>query len=254
MELSTWLPHYREIVKRLDLSWDEDQKAAEVLSALIDDNFTPLERLRAEIADRNVIVFGAGPSLIDDLEGLNRTSLLSKFVLVSADGATSALLEKVGTRPQVIATDLDGKVEDQIRASEEGSIVVVHAHGDNVPALRRYVPRFRRRLGSTQVEPRKGVYNFGGFTDGDRAVFLSLELGASALVLAGMDFGVSVGTYSKPQPYSLGLKVAKLSIGLELLEWLAADITGIPLYNVTRKGVPIKGFKKIEVAELKRLF
>jgi uncharacterized Rossmann fold enzyme len=253
LELSKWFPRYREIVQRLDLSWDEDQKAADLLSALFDDDFTPLEQLSGMIADRNVIVFGAGPSLTNDLVSLRRTSLLDRFCLVSADGATSALMEKGEARPHVIATDLDGKVEDQIRASEEGSIVVIHAHGDNVPALTRYVPRLRNRLGSTQVEPRKGVYNFGGFTDGDRAAFLSVELGANALVLAGMDFGASVGTYSKPQPYSLGTKVAKLKIGLELLEWLAID-TRIPLYNVTHEGVPIKGFKKVDVVELQRLF
>jgi hypothetical protein len=253
LELSKWLPRYREIVESLHLSWDEDQKAADLLSALIADNFRSLDQLRAEVADRRVIVFGAGPSLAEDILRLRKASLLERFCLVSADGATSALLEKGTIRPNVIATDLDGKVEDQICASEEGSVAVVHAHGDNIPSLKRYLPKFRNRLGSTQVEPRKGVYNFGGFTDGDRAAFLSVELGASALVLAGMDFGGAIGTYSKPRPFSLDMKVAKLKIGLTLLEWLATE-TRIPLCNVTREGSPIKGFKKVEVAELQRLF
>ncbi len=254
MELSKWLPRYREISRRLDLDWEGDQRAADLLSSLMDDDFTPLEQLREVIAGRNVLLFGAGPSLINDLLRLRQASMLDRFCLLSADGATSALLRDGNVRPDVITTDLDGVVEDQIQASKGGSIVVVHAHGDNIPALSRYVPRLRRRLGSTQVEPRKGVYNFGGFTDGDRAAFLSVELGAKALVLAGMDFGSTVGTYSKPRAYSKDMKVRKLSVGLELLEWLASENTQTLLYNVTLSGVPIRGFKKVDVAELQRLF
>jgi uncharacterized Rossmann fold enzyme len=252
LELSKWLPRYREIARSLNLNWNDDQKAADLLSVLMARNFTPLDRLKAEVVGRRVIVFGAGPSLTEDVMRLHKASLLERFCLISADGATSAILERGSIRPNVIATDLDGRVEDQIYASEKGSIAVVHAHGDNIPLLNRYVSRFRNRLGSTQVEPRKGVYNFGGFTDGDRAAFLSVELGANMLVLAGMDFGDSVGKYSKAGSFSLDMKVAKLKIGLALLEWLATG-TQIPLYNVTRKGSPIKGFKRAEVSDLQRL-
>ena len=239
-------------MKSLNLSWDEDQKAADLLSALMAGSFTPLDRLKGEVVDRGVIVFGAGPSLAEDVMCLHKTSLLERFCLISADGATSALLEKGSIRPNVIATDLDGRVEDQIHASEKGSIAVIHAHGDNIPSLNRYVSKFRNRLGSTQAEPRKGVYNFGGFTDGDRAAFLSVELGASMVVLAGMDFGGMVGSYSKAGSFSLDMKVAKLKIGLALLEWLATE-TRVPLYNVTRKGSPIGGFRRVEVSDLQRL-
>ncbi len=239
-------------MKSLNLNWDEDQKAADLLSTLMVGNFAPLDRLKAEVVDRRVIVFGAGPSLEEDVMRLRKTSLLERFCLISADGATSALLEKGSIRPNVITTDLDGRVEDQIHASKKGSITVIHAHGNNIPLLNRYVSKFRNRLGSTQVEPRRGVYNFGGFTDGDRAAFLSVELGANMLVLAGMDFGDSVGTYSKARSFSLDMKVAKLKIGLVLLEWLATE-TRVPLYNVTQKGIPVKGFKKILVSDLQRL-
>ena len=45
----------------------------------------------------------------------------------------------------------------------------------------------------------KYVHNFGGFTDGDRAVFLAVQLGAKKLILAGMDFGKVVSKYSRPE-------------------------------------------------------
>ncbi len=249
MELSRWLPRYREIAASLNLNWDDDQEAADLLSTLMGGRTTPLERLKAEVADRGVIVFGAGPSLTDDVVRLQKGCLLEKFCLISADGATSALLDEGHILPNVIATDLDGRVEDQIHASEMGSVVVVHAHGNNIPMLKAYVSKFRERLGSTQVEPRKDVHNFGGFTDGDRAAFLSVELGASFLVLAGMDFGRAIGKYSKAGSFSFDMKVAKLKIGLALLEWLATE-TRTPFYNLTQQGTPVKGFKKIQVSDL----
>ncbi|MEM2094669.1 MAG: 6-hydroxymethylpterin diphosphokinase MptE-like protein [Candidatus Bathyarchaeia archaeon] len=251
MNLSVWLTRYREIVRKLSLSWDKDQEAADLLSSLLDEDFIPLERVREAVSGRNVLVFGAGPSLVQDLLSLIQNSILDRFCLITADGATSALI-KQNIRPNLIVTDLDGNIEDQIHASKEGSIVIIHAHGDNIPALTKYVSKFHNRLGSTQVEPRKGVYNFGGFTDGDRAVFMSISLGAKTLTLAGMDFGSEIGEYSKPKPYSKEMKVEKLHVGLELLEWLSTN-TLIPLYNITAGGIPIRGFRKVTVDELRRL-
>jgi uncharacterized Rossmann fold enzyme len=98
--------------------------------------------------------------------------------------------------PEVIVTDMDGRVEDQIRAVELGSIALVHAHGDNIPKLKAYVPRFRACIGTTQARPFGRLQNFGGFTDGDRAVFMAEHLGARAAVLYGMDFQGEVGRYS----------------------------------------------------------
>ncbi|MEM2094404.1 MAG: 6-hydroxymethylpterin diphosphokinase MptE-like protein [Candidatus Bathyarchaeia archaeon] len=251
MNLSLWLACYREIVRKLSLSWDRDQEAADILSSLLDEDFIPLEKVREAVLGRNVLIFGAGPSLVQDLLNLLQASLLDRFCLITADGATSALL-KQNIRPNLIVTDLDGDVEDQIHASKEGSIVIVHAHGDNIPALRKYVSKLRNRLGSTQVQPRRGVYNFGGFTDGDRAAFLSIYLGANTVTLAGMDFGSEIGGYSKPKPYSKEMKIEKLRIGLELLEWLST-FTKIPLYNITANGIPIRGFRKVTVDELRSL-
>jgi uncharacterized Rossmann fold enzyme len=64
--------------------------------------------------------------------------------------------------------------------------------------IRRHVPRFKNVVGTTQSEPRRKVYNFGGFTDGDRALFLAKAFGASRVTCLGFDFGDVVGRYSKP--------------------------------------------------------
>ena len=68
------------------------------------------------------------------------------------------------------------------------------------------------------------VYNFGGFTDGDRAVFLAEELGAKKIFLIGFDFGEIVGKWSKPYLKEHASiwesKKKKFKIAQMLLEWL----------------------------------
>jgi len=72
--------------------------------------------------------------------------------------------------------------------NSEGTVIVVHAHGDNVPLLCHWVPQFRGPVvGTTQGRPLPHVHNFGGFTDGDRAVFAAQSLGAASIALLGFD-------------------------------------------------------------------
>ncbi|MDD4249345.1 MAG: DUF115 domain-containing protein, partial [Methanosarcina sp.] len=58
----------------------------------------------------------------------------------------------------------------------------------NMDKLEKYVPRFRRFIATTQARPFDQVYNFGGFSDGDRCVFVAREFGAKSIRLAGFDF------------------------------------------------------------------
>ena len=76
--------------------------------------------------------------------------------------------------------------------------MVVHAHGNNMENIKKYVPVLENILGSTQSIPLENVYNFGGFTDGDRCVFLAVKLGAKNIFIAGMDFGKIITRYSRP--------------------------------------------------------
>ncbi|MEE1133862.1 MAG: 6-hydroxymethylpterin diphosphokinase MptE-like protein, partial [Methanobrevibacter sp.] len=74
----------------------------------------------------------------------------------------------------------------------------IHAHGDNMDKIAKLTPFFTSVLGTTQSQPVGNLYNFGGFTDGDRAMFLAVALGAEEITLAGMDFGDIVTRYSRP--------------------------------------------------------
>jgi uncharacterized Rossmann fold enzyme len=253
MELSDWMPWYEKISHRLGLCREKDQRATDYLSSLLEEKDFSLCQAHDVVDGRVVIVFGAGPSLAGDVRNLRQSGLLQRCCLISANGATTAVMDVGRLFPDIVATDLDGRVEDQVEASLNGSILIVHAHSDNVPALERIVPRLGiRTIGSTQVEPRRGVHNFGGFTDGDRAAFLAVEFGARAVVLAGMDFGDIVGEYSKPDARASTMKMAKLHIGLELLAWLSTR-TRIQLLNTTEHGVPIEGFHRAKLEEVEAL-
>jgi uncharacterized Rossmann fold enzyme len=72
--------------------------------------------------------------------------------------------------------------------NRRGTIMVIHAHGDNIPLLKNWVPRFEGPVvATTQSAPRMRVHNFGGFTDGDRAVFAADGLGAAPITIIGFD-------------------------------------------------------------------
>jgi len=229
---------------RFGYSIVEDQSTARLLSELLQNRSLEVNRLKELIDGRNVLVVGAGPSLENSVGVIKDI----RYVIISADGATEALLEN-GIRPDVVVTDLDGDNESLLRADRMGAIMVVHAHGDNADVIRSLVPKMKNCIGTTQVKPLHNIYNFGGFTDGDRAVFLASEFNAKKIVLLGMDFGDKIGRYSKARVRNEGLKIAKLSVGKELLEWLST-FSNAELYNAS-PGI-IKGFMNLSLREIKR--
>ena len=56
--------------------------------------------------------------------------------------------------PDAVFTDLDGADDRLLELNESGTIVVIHAHGDNMPLLRSWVPRFKGPVvATTQSAP-----------------------------------------------------------------------------------------------------
>jgi uncharacterized Rossmann fold enzyme len=249
INLEEWFQWYDRINKLFNYDINEDQRATDILSGLISKRSIHTESIEKFIADKPVLVFGAGPSLEENLNQLQKEKLLEKFSIISANGATTALLKVVELIPQFIVSDLDGNVEDQLKANRLGSIIVIHGHGDNINKLKKYVPKFVNIIGTTQVKPTINVHNFGGFTDGDRAVFFAASMKPSMIVLAGMDLGQKIGKYSKEKIRSQEEKILKLRICKELLEWLASNVE-MPLYNVTGSFENIRRFKNVSFSEL----
>jgi len=202
MDYSEWKKYYAQILSDFGFSKKEDEKSAVLLSKLLMKKKlgTPKD-LNNMIFGKNVYVFGAAGSLQDDIKKVKKENA----VFISADPATSLL---------IVVTDIDGIVEDQITANREGAIVVVHAHGNNMDKLKQYIPMFDGKLiGTTQSKPFDNIYNFGGFTDGDRAVYLADCFGAKKIFLAGFDFE-NVRKYSK----SKELKMKKLKWAKRIIE------------------------------------
>lgn len=187
MQFNCWEPLYQEILEDFGFSRERDEEAAEMLRGMLPPSKPILLEARSRIFGRDVVACGNAPTLAEEIEGLLKSDQWKDYAFIAADGATAVLLQK-GIVPDIVVTDLDGPFQEILCAHDMGSIIVVHAHGDNLDALRMYVPRLRRVIGTTQSRPLDNVYNFGGFTDGDRCVFLAIELGALAIKLAGFDF------------------------------------------------------------------
>jgi hypothetical protein len=221
-------------------STEEDQKAAYILSNLIKRKFLDPKILDKKIRGKQVLAIGAGPNL--DLY----TSFIKKnrsFVKIVADGAVKFLIEN-NIKPDIVVTDLDGDLRFLVKAEKLGAIMVIHAHSDNVDLIRKYISKFRKIIGTTQVMPVEHVYNFGGFTDGDRCVFLAEEFGAKDIVLVGMLFDDSIGQYSKAIIDNVEVKREKLQIAKRLLQVLAKN-TKSNLFDTSKK--PIIGFKYFKI-------
>jgi hypothetical protein len=72
--------------------------------------------------------------------------------------------------------------------NSEGTIMVIHAHGDNIPLLLHWVPLFCGPVvGTTQARPYPPLHNFGGFSDGDRAAFAADALLAERIQFVGFN-------------------------------------------------------------------
>lgn len=203
MNITEWEEWYNKILEDFQFSREGDEKTADLLNDILDkkacltiDDLYEEAVVRKTISNK-FIIFGAGPSLKEHINQIKNSYNLKDYILISADGATTALLEE-DIVPDIIVTDLDGKISDLLLANANGAFFVVHGHGNNEENIDLYTSSLNKVLGTTQSIPIGNLYNFGGFTDGDRAMFLAIELGAKQLILAGMDFGSIVTKYSRP--------------------------------------------------------
>jgi len=181
MHFTEWEPVYEAILADFGFDREADERARDALADLTD----PFDRSRLSVLDEaTVAVAGAAPSLVDDL-----TVARSADVVIGASAGADVLLD-AGVEVDLMTTDLDKTPETARALTERGVPVAVHAHGDNLPAVREFVPRFdgAHVLPTTQAEPRGPVENFGGFTDGDRGAFLADHFGAAELRFPGWDF------------------------------------------------------------------
>ncbi len=192
MKYSDWDPIYKAILVDFGFEQEKDDEAAEVASELIARKREVVETVKREVEMRIkgkiALICGNAPCLERDIREKEFDDLSRDHVVIAADGATSVLLRNA-IIPELVVSDLDGNIADILYANRLGAIIVVHAHGDNIAMLKKVLPVLNENvICTTQSKPIHNVFNFGGFTDGDRCVFLATEFGADKIELIGFDF------------------------------------------------------------------
>ena len=221
--LPIWLENwYPLICDYLNIETKGDLLALrEVLTHSIS-NITSQE-LYQKIKGKNILAVAPGVYLEKEFAHHMSLNEDTENVIICSDGATSYLISQ-NVVPDLIVTDLDGKIEDQLKAQKQGSIMLIHIHEDNLDTVKEHIPAFSTGnfVLTTQTQPLKGSYNFFGFTDGDRAVCLATYLTAESIKLVGYDFGKSVGKYSKTEVLDdkmLKRKMKKFTIAKSIINW-----------------------------------
>ena len=204
MKYETFEPMYAAILSDFGFERAADERARDVAAGLTTP--FPLDRLD-DWDGATVAVAGAAPRLVDDVDIARDAD-----VVVAASTAADVLRDR-GVAVDCMVTDLDKNPETAAALTREGVPVAAHAHGDNVPAVREWLPRFADEwtLATTQAAPTGPVANAGGFTDGDRAAFLADHVGAGRLVFPGWAFD---------DPDVDPMKARKLDWAARLLRWL----------------------------------
>ena len=199
-------PIYEAILADLGFDRATDEHARDLAAEFA----RPFDERRLSVLDGTcVAIVGAAPSLASELESFDEAAV---DAIVAASTAVDVLAAH-DIAVDLMVTDLDKNVETANRLTHRETAVAVHAHGDNVPALREWLPAFDLdwALVTTQAAPVGAVENAGGFTDGDRAAFLAHTFGARELCFVGWQFDdPSVGP----------LKARKLRWAEQLLYWL----------------------------------
>jgi len=239
MTIVGWESKYQEILKDFGYSRKKDIQSCKLLDSLLPKKASVV-KIRDLIENKPVFVIGAGPSLPSCISILKKYKKITKIV---ADGATKAIIEN-NLKPDIVVTDLDGDIKSLKKAGRTNTMMVVHAHGDNTEKIH-LVKYFKNCIGTTQTKSVGKVHNFGGFTDGDRCVFLASHFKAKKIILLGMDFGTRIGKYSKVSVVNRNTKIAKLRRGKKLLEWLVQKSKS-EFYSTTE----IKGFAKINLRSI----
>lgn len=240
MTISGWNSKYSEILKEFGYSKTKDFESAKLLESILQKP-TSSNKIKKIIKGKSVFVIGAGYSLRESLIILRKYKDITK---IAADSAVKLLLEN-NIKPDIVVTDLDGNQDALMKLGKTKTIFVVHAHGDNISKLQ-LVEKFKNCIGTTQTLPFGNIHNFGGFTDGDRSVFLANHFLAEKIILIGMDLGDRVSRLSTTKHEDRKIKIKKMKKAKQLLEWLSMKNPS-KLYTLSEE---IKGFKKITKSKL----
>ena len=183
MDFSRWEPIYEDILSDFGFDRSDDDNSVRLLKAVTMNSDLHMGDDAAEILKGTVTVVGNAHCLEEDIsnKGVEGTVICS--------GSSVGRTMSCGIVPDIVFTDLDGDIGPQLEASLKGAYTFIHAHGDNADLIMQYAPQFKGPVVlTTQSTPELTVFNYGGFTDGDRAVCFAEHFGVKDIRLIGFDF------------------------------------------------------------------
>jgi hypothetical protein len=187
MKFEAWYPVYTKILEEFGFSKEKDEEAAELMYALGRGRLLDSSILKKIIEGRSVAVIGFA---------INETEYrkIVEEVVITAGKAILRVKEiDPAFTPEIHVTDME---EEEILQLKD-TILVLHAHGDNIEKIMSIIPEIFGFIGTTHSRPFDKIYNFGGFTDGDRAACLAKEMGARSIRLYGFNFEEASGIKKK---------------------------------------------------------
>lgn len=255
---------HARITSRLRLGFDRDGEARDHVETWLGhhpgafaDPVAVLARVHPRPGEA-CIIHAPGPTLPSVARELAARPGASRDVTITVDGATRFFLEE-GLPVDAFVTDLDGmSPADVDRALDLGCAAAIHVHGDNIEAVTTFLSRHVNEVGpalpvlfTTQAEPVDLVFNLGGFTDGDRAIFVAIAAGFTRILLASMDLNrETTGAYSKPGSGVMHLdahpvKREKLAIATAVLRWLSTRLPPGVSVSTTNMERPLPMFPNV---------
>ncbi|MFW9922679.1 MAG: 6-hydroxymethylpterin diphosphokinase MptE-like protein [Candidatus Thorarchaeota archaeon] len=252
---------YHRICNLLKIDSKKDKEATIFLNSKLNSLFVSqaFDELKKLLLDKDVFIYAAGPSLPQSIQITKQLILeyRKNIVVIAVDGATKALLEQK-VPIDIIVSDLDGSQKAIIDSYQNNhSFLIIHAHGDNSNKITEFEDHIgkKRIIGSTQLKNVRNVKNFGGFTDGDRAVYVAANFKAHRIFLFAFDFGDIIGKYSKPEEFLTDepineRKKIKLQIAKKLLEKVPKRFKNTFFFNCTQKGEKIASISNISYEKL----
>ena len=181
-----------------------------------------LERLKEKLLGApKVVIVGASVCEKDFVDFDFENS-----VVIAADGSIGGVAELAEIA--CVVTDFDGNphLDD---AAKSGAIFIAHAHGDNITSWQNCLGKWQALeqppeliLTHQVTESIDGMHNFGGFTDGDRAVCLAIGLGVPKENISLIGFSTTkIGKWSgQTNP---ARKLEKLAWMLRVLEIIGLE-------------------------------
>lgn len=205
MDIEIWLNNfYPKILSDFGFSREDDERAAKLMHELGWKKLLDSSILLERIEGRDAIVIGGAVNEADA-----KTLKDPNWIKITAGKSILKIREFMPNfTPDVHVTDMEEPDELLIELERQGCFLVLHAHGDNIDRIRSVVPKLGRFVATTQSQPFDRIYNFGGFTDGDRAAIIAKKFKARKIKLIGFDFDEAEG-----------MKLKKLKWAKKILEF-----------------------------------